>query len=124
MSKAKIGVVGFCMGGRLALLSAIGSKEFSACSIFYGRPESDPASLAKLSCPVLGIYGGADQGIGPDQVDPFREGLEKAGVKHEVKVYEGAGHAFLNETGRNYHPAAAKDAWAKLTDFFAKHLKA
>src|SRR5262245_46450968 len=77
MASTKIGIVGFCMGGRIALLSSMGAKDFSACAVFYGRPETDSAKLQGL-CPVLGVFGGADQGIGPDQVDPFRDALTKA----------------------------------------------
>lgn len=112
------GIVGFCMGGRLALLSSIADARFLGTVICYGRPETDPEKLKKLTGPVLGIFGGADQGIGPEQLESLKKGLETAGKKVEIKVYDGAGHAFMNEKGRHYKEDAASDAWKRILVFF------
>lgn len=117
------GVVGFCMGGRLSLLSAIDDSRFQATVLCYGRPETDPEKLNKLAGPVLAIFGGADNGIGPEQHEAFRQGMEKAVKKLEIKVYDGAGHAFMNEKGRNYKEEATTDAWKHILEFFDKSLR-
>lgn len=125
VGKNRIGVVGFCMGGRYSELTALQSKDIVACVMFYGPPETHPEKLASLTAPLLAHFGGADQGIGQDQVDALTEGLRKAGkTKVEIYVYPGAGHAFMNETGRGYHADAARLAWARTTNFFEKELKA
>lgn len=117
------GIVGFCMGGRLSLLTSIEDARYRATVLCYGRPETDPEKLKKLSGPFLGIFGGADQGIGPEQHEALRLGLEKAGKKAEIEVYEGAGHAFMNEKGRHYKEDAAADAWKRIFEFFDKPLR-
>jgi carboxymethylenebutenolidase len=124
VGKGRIGIVGFCMGGRLAQLAALGSKDLAACAMFYGRPETDPAKLSALKAPFQGHFGMEDQGIGPEQVEALKAGLKKAGkTDAEVFTYAGAGHAFMNETGRSYHADAAQLAWARTAAFFQKNLK-
>lgn len=118
-----LGIVGFCMGGRLSLLSSLEDSRFRATVLCYGRPETDPQKLKKLAGPFLGIFGGADQGIGTEQIEALRKGLESAGKKTEIKVYEGAGHAFMNEKGRHYKEDAAADAWKRIFRFFDENLR-
>ena len=82
------------MGGRISQLGALSSDAFSACVMFYGRPETGPAVLAKLRAPLLGHFGAQDRGIGHDQVEALRAGLKKAGKPAgEIYEYPGAGHA-------------------------------
>jgi carboxymethylenebutenolidase len=123
VGKQKIGVVGFCMGGRISQLLALESPQISAAVMFYGRPETDPAVLAKLSAPLLGHFGATDQGIGADQTNALKAGLARAGKVGDVYVYAGAGHAFMNETRPSYHPDASKLAWARTLQFLQKYLK-
>lgn len=123
VGKGKIGVVGFCMGGRISQLLALRSPQISAAVMFYGRPETDPALLARLGAPLLGHFGATDQGIGSDQTDALKAGLAKAGKMGEVYTYSGAGHAFMNETRPSYHADASKLAWARTLQFFQKYLK-
>jgi carboxymethylenebutenolidase len=74
---------------------------------------------------VLGNFGGDDKGPSPDQVKAFEAAMRKAGKSVDVKIYEGAGHAFanVNNPWGGYREAAARDAWARTLAFFATHLK-
>lgn len=124
VAAARTGAVGFCMGGRLAELLALDQPDLDAVVMFYGRPETDPARLAKLHASLQGHFGANDRGIGNDQIDALRNGLVKAGKGHDVHVYSGAGHAFMNEERSSYHADAARQAWARMLQFLQKHLKA
>jgi carboxymethylenebutenolidase len=126
----RVGVTGFCMGGQYALLAACGCRGLSACAPFYGmlryaegldpqkKPRSPLEALADLSCPVLGLYGAEDAIIPLADVRELEERLAKSGRSAEVRIYPGAGHAFLNDTRPElYRPAAAADAWPRLVTF-------
>ena len=119
---SKLGIVGFCMGGRLSLLASIEDSRFGATVICYGRPETSPERLKKLSGALLGIFGGADQGIGPEQLEDLKKGLAAAGKTADIRVYPEAGHAFLNEKGKHYREKDASDAWTRILEFFRKSL--
>lgn len=130
----KVGVTGFCMGGQYAILAAC-SGGFDACVPFYGmlryaddlgppdKPRSPLAALADLPCPLLGLYGAEDPLIPVADVAELEEALAKSGRSGEVRLYPGAGHAFMNETRPALHrPEAAADAWPRMLDFFRQHL--
>jgi carboxymethylenebutenolidase len=123
-SKARIGVIGFCMGGSLAQQLALHSDEIAAAVVFYGSPDTDPAKLAGLGAPLQGHFGAKDDGIPVSRVDALRNGLKAAGKTAEIYIYPGAGHAFMNEARPSYHPDAAKQAWARTLAFLQKYLKA
>jgi carboxymethylenebutenolidase len=125
VKKERIGVIGWCMGGRYALSLATEEPGLAAVVAYYGAPPTDAAALARIKAPVLGNYGGDDKGPSPDQVKAFEAALKQAGQPVDVKIYEGAPHAFANPNNpwKGYREAAAKDAWARTTAFFAKHLK-
>jgi carboxymethylenebutenolidase len=123
-ARQRLGVVGFCMGGRLSQLFALHNPQVRAAVMFYGLPVTDPVKLASLSAPLQGHFGAEDRGIGADQVDALRKGLAKAGKAGDVYVYAGAGHAFMNDSRPSYHPDAARQAWARMLQFFQKYLKA
>ena len=72
---------------------------------------------------MLGAFGAEDKSIPPDSVRAFESALKKQGTPVDVKIYEGAGHAFANPSGGSYRPDAAKDAWQRTTAFFARNLK-
>jgi carboxymethylenebutenolidase len=119
----RIGIVGFCMGGRVAELFALHSPQVAAAVMFYGPPEVDPAKLATLRAPLQGHFGGEDQGIPPSRVEELKAGLAKAGKPVDIYVYAGAGHAFMNDSRPSYHADAARQAWARTLSFFQKNLK-
>jgi len=121
--KRRRGILGFCMGGGLALQEAIDDPTLAAAVIFYGSPESRPERIAKLAVPLLGHYGADDQGIDVSRVEAFDRTLHGAGKSAEIDVYAGAGHAFMNEEQASYRPEAARLAWARTLDFLQKHLK-
>jgi len=125
VKKDRIGAVGWCMGGRWSLALATEIPSLAAVVAYYGAPPTEPAALAAIKAPVLGNYGADDKGPSPDQVKAFEAAMKKAGKTIDVKIYEGAGHAFanVNNPWGGYRESAAKDAWARTTAFFAANLK-
>jgi carboxymethylenebutenolidase len=122
----KVGAVGWCMGGALSLSAAAqfggaGDGAVGAAVCFYGRP-LDPADTARLAVPVLGLYASEDHGIPVDAVRAFEEELVRHQVPHEIHIYEGAHHAFFNDTRPVYDPDAAADAWRRTLDWFGRYL--
>jgi carboxymethylenebutenolidase len=121
---AKLGVVGWCFGGGWSLATAMLLPDrIKATAIYYGHLETDPAKLGKLKSPVIGFFGAQDASIPVAKVREFEGALKKLGKPVEIKIYEGAGHAFANASGGNFRPEAAKDSWQRTTAFFAKNLK-
>jgi len=117
----KVGVVGFCMGGGLALRAAMAGDTTGAAVALYGQPLS-PEEAANVQAPVLGLYGENDSGIPVAGVKAMQEALTAAGVENEFMIYPGAAHAFFNDTRNSYNPAAAEDAWPRLLAWFQKYL--
>jgi len=115
---------GFCMGGRLTFLTAGMDLGMTGVIGFYGWPVgkggSDvpaPADLAEtFTCPVLGIFGGADEGISSSVVSEFEAALEKAGVEHCITTYEGAPHSFFDRKAADFAEASDR-AWAETLGF-------
>lgn len=123
--KDRIGSVGWCMGGMYSLKLAVSEPRLAAAVAYYGAPPTKDEDIAKIKAPVLGNYGGDDKGPAPEQVKAFEAAMKKAGKSVDVKIYEGAGHAFanVNNPWGGYREAAAKDAWARTLAFFATNLK-
>lgn len=121
----RIGAIGWCMGGRYALALATEEPALAAAVAYYGAPPTDAAAIARIKTPVLGNFGGEDKGPSPEQVKAFEAEMKKAGKSVDVKIYPGAGHAFanVNNPWKGYREEAAKDAWARVVAFFARHLK-
>jgi carboxymethylenebutenolidase len=117
----KIGIIGWCMGGGLALSTAAEDRSAGAVVCFYGRPLSQ-SDTANLQVPTLGLYAGEDHGITIADVDAFREDLLRFNVPHEIHMYPEAHHAFFNESRPVYDAAVASDAWKKTLDWFNIYL--
>jgi carboxymethylenebutenolidase len=118
----KCGSIGWCFGGGWSLRLALAEPELDACVIYYGRLVDDPNELGKIGARVCGIFANQDRGIPPENVDAFVEGLDDAGVPHEIHRYD-ANHAFANPSSARYDFDAAGDAWEKVRAFLAANLK-
>jgi carboxymethylenebutenolidase len=118
----KLGIVGFCMGGRLALMTARVESNLGAVIAFYGSPLT-PEESTELKAPLLGLYGDKDQSNPVDKVKAMQAALDKAGIKNEFHIYAGASHAFFNDTQPSYNIAAATDAWPRTLAWFRDNLK-
>lgn len=116
-----VGIVGFCMGGRLVFQAARAEERLAAAVVFYGRPPAED-ELAHVRVPLLGLYGAQDHGIPVESLQGLERVLAQKGVPHEVHVYDGAGHAFFNDTRPAYHQPAAGDAWLRMLRWFATYL--
>jgi carboxymethylenebutenolidase len=123
-STAKIGAVGFCMGGQLALFAATLNPAVGACVNFYGIHPNVKPDYGKLSGPVLGLFAEKDTFVTPQVAREVHAAILKAGKHSEIHIYPGADHAFFNDERPDvHHPAAASDAWRRTLTFFRQHLK-
>lgn len=119
----RIAVMGFCYGGGAALAFSLDDDRPAATGVFYGTLETDPARLAALSGPVLGIFGEEDAQISLEEVAAFESSLNQAGVPNEVTVYPGVGHAFVGGMEEIAAGGAPKEAWEQFTDWLERTLK-
>lgn len=122
MGVQKIASLGWCFGGQHSLLLALNS-ELDATVIYYGQLIDDKEQLSNIEWPVLGIFGEEDSGISVESVRSFESALEELGIKNEIIIYPGVGHAFANPSGSNYAPEETRDAWQKTLDFLDENLK-
>jgi carboxymethylenebutenolidase len=119
----RIGTIGWCFGGSMSLQEALIVPDgIDATVIYYGHVGGDVEQLKPLKAPVLGLFGGADDGIPVESVRAFEAALKGLGKPVEIHIYENADHAFANASGGNYNPEAAKDSWTKTTAFLKKNL--
>jgi len=127
---ARLGMTGFCWGGRVTWLYAAHNPQLKAGVAWYGRLDGEvngntpkhPLDLAtELRAPVLGLYGGQDQGISLDDVEAMRGAIRNAGGKSELHVYPDAGHAFHADYRPTYRPDAAADGWKRMQAWFRQH---
>ena len=118
----RLGVLGFCMGGSVALQLACASTQLRAAAAFYGQVPI-PDQLRHLRSPVLFAYGGQDTWVPRQDVERLRDVLAANPSGGQVHIYEDAGHAFFNDTRPDaYHARAAKDIWQNTLAFFKTHL--
>jgi carboxymethylenebutenolidase len=120
-------IVGFCMGGSLTILSATEDFGLSGAIAFYAGMSRDFGGYGsvldradKAKCPVLGLFGGADQGIPATQVEELDTRLDSAGVPHEIVTYPGAPHSFFDRKATEYADASA-DAWRRMLAWIEKY---
>jgi carboxymethylenebutenolidase len=133
-ANGKVGVIGYCSGGRQSFLSAC-SLPLDAAVDCYGAfvtgrpPEGFPLQVSpivdltpQLRCPLLGLFGQEDKYPSPEQVDELEAALKDHGKTYEFHRYEGAGHAFFSVDRPSYRPEAAMDGWGRIWDFFGRYL--
>jgi|TARA_B100001123_G_scaffold439427_1_gene576291 carboxymethylenebutenolidase len=127
----KIGIVGYCVGGRIAYLAATSCPGLSAASVYYGGrilvPFGDgPAPIdltSNITIPVMGNFGDDDENPSPADVATIDSALTAAGVTHDFKSYPGAGHGFNCDDRGSYNEAAATDAFSRTLAFFNSNVK-
>ena len=126
----KLGITGFCWGGRIVWLYAAHSSQLKAGVAWYGRLVGAPDELhpthpvdiaAQLKAPVLGLYGGKDTGIPQDTVEKMRAAVKAPGGKSEIVVYPDAGHGFNADYRPGYDKNAAEDGFRRLREWFKKY---
>jgi carboxymethylenebutenolidase len=127
---SKLGVTGFCWGGRVAWLYAAHSKDLKAAVAWYGRlvgkgndlqPKNPIDLVASLNAPVLGLYGGADTGIPVATVEEMRKAIKEEKKTAEIVVYPDTPHAFHADYRPSYRKEAAEDGWKRMLEWFKKY---
>jgi carboxymethylenebutenolidase len=119
----RIGTIGWCMGGGLALQLAIHQPRLAACVVNYGSLPTDPNDIQQIFAPVLGNFGAEDRGITPSDVAAFEKTMKGLNRRVDVKIYNGAGHAFENpNNSTGYRQEDARDAWSRTLAFLHKAL--
>jgi carboxymethylenebutenolidase len=130
VNSSRLGIVGFCMGGRLVYLMAAASKDLKAGVMFYGSSTMVPFGegpspfdrTRDINCPIQGHFGAEDKNPSPEDMRKLDQELTKHEKAHEFHTYAGAAHAFANSGSSNYRPHAAALSWPKATEFFSRHL--
>ena len=125
VTSKKVGTIGFCMGGFLAILvGSVAPEKVAAVVDCYGVGQRMPDLGPMRGIPLLGIFGGKDHSAGPDAIAALEKAAKDAGVPFTKAVYPEGDHAFLNEQRKDvYRPADAKDAWAKILPFLKSNVK-
>jgi carboxymethylenebutenolidase len=124
VKKDRIGAIGWCMGGGYSLDVALQEPTLAADVINYGHLATDKDALKKINAPILGSFGGQDQGIPPADVKKFGEALDQLGKKESIKIYDDAGHGFQNLNNKTgYREADTADTWQRTLSFLAENLK-
>lgn len=127
---SKLAITGFCWGGRIVWMYSAHNPNLKAGVAWYGRlitpandmaPENPIDVAGKLHAPVLGLYGGKDQGISMESVEKMRAALKEAGSKSTITVYPEAPHGFHADYRASYREVDAKDAWQRMLIWFKKH---
>jgi len=123
VSPKKVGVIGFCWGGGLAMMMSYKGQGVGAVASFYGqsvKPSDD--DIKAVTVPVLGLYGDQDQGSPASLIQGWQDKFKAAGKINEMVIYKGAAHAFFNDTRPSYNKDAATDAWQRVQRWFKMYL--
>ena len=127
---SKLGITGFCWGGRQVWLYAAHNPSLKAGVAWYGPLQTPPSDLRpknpldlvnQINVPILGLYGGKDMGISLAQIEQMRAALKAAGKPSEIVIYPDAGHGFNADYRPSYNPQAAKDGWNRMLAWFKDH---
>ena len=121
VSSDKAGIVGYCMGGGLVLQTALQEDDLAAGVVYYGSP-LEPDAAQQVKAPIL-TFIGTEDGIPVSGVEAMHAAFDTAGIENEFKVYDGAQHAFFNDSRANsYHAEAAADSWPLTLAWFRDHV--
>ena len=126
----RLGIVGFCMGGRVVYMMSGINPHLKAGAAYYAASVmvswgDGPAPFDRTSeihCPLIGLFGEDDTNPSPEDMRKLDAELTRHGKAHEFHSYAGAKHAFMTTGGNNYHAVAAQDSWPKTLAFFEKHM--
>ena len=133
-ANGRIGVIGYCSGGRQAYLVACQLPFDAAVDCYGGRVAPTPDEMAQdprrpvveltpsLSCPLLGLFGAEDANPSPEQVARIEDALRRHGKEYEFHTFENAGHAFFSVDRPAFRVEAAREGWERIWDFFGRHL--
>ncbi len=131
----KVGIIGFCSGGRVAYMAGCNLELDAAVDCWGGNVipapdrinENQPTPVIEMTpgmrCPILGLFGNDDANPDVEQVNAIESELRKHGKDYEFHRYDGAGHAFFNWAGASHRPQQAADGWEKVFDFYQRHLE-
>jgi carboxymethylenebutenolidase len=118
------GVVGFCMGGQLAMYAAATNGDrVSACVNFYGIHPNVKPPFTQMNAALLGLFAETDKSVNAESVEALRKELTEARKTFYLHTYKNAGHSFFNDTRPVYDAESAKDAWRRTLEFFRKHVR-
>ena len=117
-----VALVGFDMGGQVALAAALQKANAQALVIFYGHVETSKEALMPIQMPVLGVFGTDDVVVRPDEAKKFEAALKEAGKQATIIIYRGMAHAFFDDSRPDFEPELGKDAWIRTRDFLAAAL--
>jgi carboxymethylenebutenolidase len=118
----RLGAIGFCMGGGIAIAWACTDQRLKAIAPFYGSNPARASKALERLCPVVGSYPEPD--FTTSHGRKLETALEQHHIPHDIKIYPGTKHSFFNDQGRSYDAAASADAWQRVLTFFGEHLAA
>lgn len=130
VKETKLGMVGFCVGGRITYLAASSFTQLEACIVYYGGRIGVPfgeglsplEGTSSISCPIMGNFGELDGSPSPKDVGIIEAELTKHGKSYDFKIFPGATHGFNCDERSSFHPQVSEEAWSRSLGFFAQHL--
>ncbi len=124
VTSARVGTVGFCMGGQFSLYAACENASVGACVVFYGIHPNVKPNLSTLEAPVLGFFAEKDEFVPPAAARQLEAHLKAAGKTADITIFEGTDHAFFNDTRAEvYDSAHAATCWSRIPAFYREHVR-